>query len=301
MKVLNLNATIADAVKVLKRLLGEDVDLHFAPATDLGNVRADPGQMEQILMNLAVNAKDAMPNGGRLTIETANVELDEDYAGHRVAVTPGLYVMLAVSDTGCGMDAATKERLFEPFFTSKGQGKGTGLGLATVYGIVKQHGGNIWVYSEPGRGAAFKIYLPRITEAVTGTQVFTIPKSAGGRETILIVEDEPSVIAIAQRILSARGYTVLTAGSADEAERLFTEPMKPFDLLLTDVVLPGLNGRKLFEHLREKTPDLKVLYMSGYTDNAIVHQGVLDDGTAFMQKPFTAETLARKVRLVLDG
>jgi PAS domain S-box-containing protein len=301
MQVLYLNDMVADTTKMLKRVLGEAIDLHFTPAPDLGNVRADSGQMEQILINLAINSRDAMPTGGKLTIETANIELDADYAGRHVAVTPGPHVMLAVSDTGRGMDAATKERLFEPFFTTKEKGKGTGLGLATVYGIVKQHGGHIWVYSEPGQGATFKIYLPRVAEAVADAKPPAEPETVGGGETILIVEDEGSVCSIAERALKAQGYAVLTASSAEEAEQLFLKQPKQIALLLTDVVLPGMNGRNLYDRLKGREPDLKVIYMSGYTDNAIVHQGVLDVGTAFMQKPFMIETVARKVRQVLDS
>ena len=301
MQVLNINDTGADAKKMLKRVLGEDIDIQFTPAPDLGNVRADPGQMEQVLVNLALNARDAMPTGGKLTLETTNVELDADYAARHVHVIPGPYVMLAVSDTGHGMDAATKARLFEPFFTTKEKGKGTGLGLATVYGIVTQHGGNIWVYSEPGRGTTFKIFLPRVTEEVSDVKPAVEPEIARGEEMILVVEDEASVRAFAERVLKAHGYAVVIARSAEEAERVFLEHQKTISLLLTDVVLPGMNGRMLYDLLKGKQPDLEVLYMSGYTDNAIVHQGTLDTSVAFMQKPFTIETVARKVRQVLDS
>jgi PAS domain S-box-containing protein len=300
-QVLNINDMIADTAKMLKRVLSEDIDLHFAPAPDLGNVRADPMQMEQVLMNLAINARDAMPAGGKLTIETANVELDEDYADHHVSVIPGRYVMMAVSDTGHGMDAATRSRLFEPFFTTKEKSKGTGLGLATAYGIVKQHGGNIWVYTEPGNGATFKIYLPRVEEAASATEPAAEPNVQRGEETILVVEDEPAVRAVAERALKARGYALLTASSAEEAEGLFSEHSERISLLLTDVVLPGINGPRLYDRLRIANPGLKVLYMSGHTGNATVHQGVLDAGVAFMQKPFTLEMIARKVRQVLDS
>jgi PAS domain S-box-containing protein len=300
-QVLNINAMIADAAKMLKRVLSEDIDLHFAPAPDLGNVRADPMQIEQVLMNLAINARDAMPAGGKLTIETANVELDVEYTASHISVVPGRYVMMAVSDTGHGMDAATQSRLFEPFFTTKDKSKGTGLGLATAYGIVKQHGGHIWVYSEPGKGATFKIYLPRVEEAASVVNPPVEPSMTRGEETLLIVEDEPAVGAIAERALKARGYTVLIARSAEEAESLFSEHHARISLLLTDVVLPGINGPKLYERLRTRDPSLKVLYMSGHTDNATVHQGVLDADVAFMQKPFTLATIARKVRQVLDS
>jgi PAS domain S-box-containing protein len=301
MQVLNINDTAAEASKMLKRVLGEDIDIRFTPAPDLGNVRADPGQMEQVLVNLAVNARDAMPTGGKLTLETANVELDAEYAGQHVSVKPGPYVMLAVSDTGHGMDAATKGHLFEPFFTTKEKGKGTGLGLATVYGIVTQHGGNIWVYSEPGKGTTFKIYLPRVEEALAPVKVAVAPSAEGGSETLLIVEDETPVRQIAERVLKARGYAVLTAASGEEAERLVAEHEGPIALLLTDMVMSGISGHELADRLKTKLPGLKVLYMSGYTDNAIVHDGVLDISVAFMQKPFTVETIVHKVRQVLDS
>jgi PAS domain S-box-containing protein len=300
-QIININDMVADTTKMLKRVLGENIDLQFAPAPDLGNVRADPMQLEQVLMNLAINARDAMPAGGKLTIETANVELDAEYAASHISVVPGRYVMMAVSDTGHGMDAATRSRLFEPFFTTKDKSKGTGLGLATAYGIVKQHGGHIWVYSEPGKGATFKIYLPRVEEAASVLKPPVEPSMTRGEETILIVEDEPAVGAIAERALKARGYTVLIARSAEEAEGLFSEHHERISLLLTDVVLPGINGPKLYERLRTRDPSLKVLYMSGHTGNATVHQGVLDAGAAFMQKPFTLEMIARKVRQVLDS
>ncbi len=300
-KVLNINDMIADTAKMLKRVLGEDVDLHFAPAPDLGNVRADVIQIEQVLMNLAINARDAMPDGGKLTIETANVELDAAYAAGHVSSVPGRYVLMAVSDTGHGMDAATQSHLFEPFFTTKDKSKGTGLGLATAYGIVKQHGGNIWVYSEAGKGATFKVYLPMVAEAAGAANPAAEAGVRSGDETILIVEDEPTVRAIATRALKARGYVALTAGSAEEAEGLFSEHAERISLLLTDVVLPGINGPGLYERLRRRLPGLKVLYMSGHAGNAAVHQGVLDAGVAFMQKPFTLETIARKVRQVLGG
>jgi len=300
-QVLNINDMIADTAKMLQRVLGENIDLRFVPAADLGNVRADPMQIEQVLMNLAINARDAMPAGGKLTIETANVELDADYAASHISVVPGRYVMMAVSDTGHGMDAATQSHLFEPFFTTKEKGKGTGLGLATAYGIVKQHGGNISVYTEPGKGATFKIYLPRVEESASAVKPAAEPGMPRGKETILIVEDEPTVRVVAERALKARGYALLTASSAEEAESLFSAHPGRISLLLTDVVLPGINGPKLYDRLRIAKPGLKVLYMSGHTGNATVHQGVLDAGVAFMQKPFTLETITRKVRQVLDS
>ena len=302
MVVLNTNGLVEDATKMLARLIGEDIALVFEPGQDLGNVRADPVQIEQILLNLAVNARDAMPEGGKLTIETANVDLDRAYASGHIAVKPGPYVMLAVSDTGCGIDEETQQRIFDPFFTTKKVGEGTGLGLATVYGIVKQHRGNIWVYSEPGQGTTFKIYLPRVRE---GAEAKEDAKSEDtkGTETILIVEDDPLVRAITERDLKAHGYQVLSAASPDEAEDLVAESEYRGEvaILLTDVVMPGRNGRELYHTLKADRPCLKVLYMSGYTDNVVVHHGVLEPGTAFIQKPFTPHVLARKVRETLDA
>ncbi len=298
--VLNVNALIADQTRMLTRLLGEDIELRFLPAPDLGNVRADPGQLEQIVMNLAVNARDAMPDGGRLTIETANVELGEEYARNHAAVTPGPYVMLAISDAGCGMDEKIRARIFEPFFTTKELGKGTGLGLSTVYGIVKQHGGNIWVYSEPGEGTTFKVYLPRVSDEVEERR----PPSefvVGGGETILLVEDDEFVREVCRRHLEALGYTVVSASTAREAEEVAAEHLGQFDLLLTDVVMPDRNGRELYEALAANEAGLKVLYMSGYTDNAIVRHGVLEKGIHFLQKPFERDSLAAKVRAALDA
>jgi PAS domain S-box-containing protein len=298
--VLNVNALIADQTKMLTRVLGEDIAVRFVPSPDLGNVRADPGQIEQVVMNLAVNSRDAMADGGRLTIETANVELGEEYARAHMDVTPGPYVMIAVSDTGCGIDEKTRQHLFEPFFTTKEQGKGTGLGLSTVYGIVKQHGGNIWVYSEPGKGATFKIYLPRVAAEA---QERRRPSEfvTGGSETILLVEDNDAVRDVGRRHLEALGYRVLCAPSAREAEEIAQRHEGHIDLLLTDVVMPDRNGRELYESLAANQATLKVLYMSGYTDNAIVHHGVLEEGIPFLQKPFERDSLAAKVRQVLDG
>ncbi|MFH0965063.1 MAG: PAS domain S-box protein, partial [Planctomycetota bacterium] len=299
--VLNINSLVADMTKMLQRLIEEAIDLVFLPAADLGNVRADPGQIEQVLMNLAVNARDAMPKGGKLTIETQNVTLDASYAGRHAATKPGPYVMLAVSDTGFGMDQATRERLFEPFFTTKEQGKGTGLGLATVYGIVKQHGGNIWVYSEPGKGSTFKVYLPRVDVRAEKPHKDKPAAPTGGAETILVVEDESAVRTLVERVLTAQGYKVLSAGSPKEAETLLGSLADDIHLLLTDVVLPGKSGKDLYEHLHKNRPAIRVLYMSGYTDNSIVHHSVLDPGTPFVQKPFDPDALARKVRDVLDA
>jgi two-component system cell cycle sensor histidine kinase/response regulator CckA len=301
-KVLDLKATVAGTEKLLQRLIGEDVQLATALAPDLGAVKADPIQLEQIIINLAVNARDAMPAGGRLTIEAANVEMDEVYVRSHAPARPGRYVMLALSDTGIGMDEQTKARIFEPFFTTKESGKGTGLGLATVYGIVKQAGGFIWVYSEPGRGTSFKVYLPRVDEAAEPTVArppTTEPRR--GAETVLVVEDAASVRMVTRQVLERYGYTVLEAPNGETALRLAAKHHGPIQLLLTDVVMPGLSGRQLAEQLSRLRPEMKVLYVSGYADNAIVHHGILDSGVAYLQKPFTPESLARRVRDVLDA
>jgi two-component system, cell cycle sensor histidine kinase and response regulator CckA len=299
--VLNPNEVVRNMDKLLRRLLGEDVELRAALAQDLGAVKADASQLEQVVLNLAVNARDAMPNGGQLTIETQNVELDEAYVRGHVSAQPGRYIMIAVSDTGIGMDAATQDRIFEPFFTTKEKGKGTGLGLATVYGIVKQSGGWIWVYSEPGHGTSFKVYLPRVAEAAApAAQTPTPPVSVRGSQTILLVEDEELVRHLVEKVLKANGYTVLVAASGPDAERVATQHAGPIQLLMTDVVLPGLNGRQVAERLTAARPGIRVLYLSGYTDDAIVRHGVLEPGVAFLQKPFSPAVLGRKVREVLD-
>ena len=299
--VLNLNTVVARIEKMLWRLIGEDIELRAMLADDLGSVRADAGQIEQVLVNLAVNARDAMPAGGKLTIETANVELDQEYARGHTSVAPGRYAMVAVSDTGSGMSPEVQARLFEPFFTTKEVGKGTGLGLATVYGIVKQSGGNIWVYSEPDKGATFKIYLPLVDEPVSAAEPNRgAAKVQTGSETVLLVEDEEAVRALAGRTLRRDGYTVLEAGDSEEALRVAAGHAGPIHLLLTDVVMPGMSGRLLAQRLAESTPDMKVIYMSGYTDDAIVHHGVLEPGLTLLQKPFTPKALARIVREVLD-
>ncbi|MGH7521911.1 MAG: ATP-binding protein [Gemmatimonadales bacterium] len=301
-RVLHLNGVVEDIAKLLKRLLGEDIDLRTTLAPDLGAVRADPGQLEQVIMNLAVNARDAMPEGGKLTIETANVSLDETYVAAHTVVVPGPYVMIAMSDTGVGMDDATRARVFEPFFTTKPKGKGTGLGLATVYGIVKQSGGYIWVYSEPGHGATFKIYFPRVDDRLDPADRPTpVEASPRGSETVLLCEDQDEVRSLTHRILVAHGYDVLVAGSGAEALELVEAWPHAIDLLLTDVVMPGMSGRDLARQLAPKYPAMKVLYLSGYPDESIVRHGVLEPGVAFLQKPFTAEILARKLREVLDG
>ena len=298
---LNLNHVAEGIEKMLRRILGEDIDYVQVLAPDLGVVRADPGQIEQVLMNLVVNARDAMSEGGKLTIETSNVELDEEYAERHVGVKPGPYIRLAVTDTGCGMDEQTKTQLFEPFFTTKEKGKGTGLGLSTVYGIVKQSGGNIWVYSELGLGTTFKIHLPReLSARVTSTRLRVMPMPATGTETILLVEDEEAILKVTRRSLEAAGYTVLTANAGSEALLISAQHAGMIHLLLTDVVMPRMSGRVLAQALLKTRPTTKVLYMSGYADNALVHHGVVDEGTHFIGKPFTATDMVHKIRMVLD-
>ncbi len=298
-RVVNPGDLVRGSTNLLKRLIGEDIDLVFVPAPDVGRVRVDPGQLEQVIVNLAVNSRDAMPMGGRLTIETSNVTLDPAYAARHVGVTPGRYVMLAVSDSGEGMDAATRARIFEPFFTTKGPGKGTGLGLATVYGIVKQSGGHVRVYSEVGAGTVFRIYLPR-TDAVVEAQESDDVAIPRGIETVLLVEDEEDVRDVAREVLEQLGYQVLEATSADDAILIAQRHMGIINLLLTDVVMPRMSGRVLAEMIAAERAETKVLFMSGYTDDAIVRHGVLEAGTQFLEKPFTPQALAFKIRAVLD-
>ena len=299
--VLQLNGLVEDVDKMLRRLIGEDIDLRLALAPDLGNVRIDPGQLEQVLMNLVVNARDAMPTGGKLLIETANADLTEQYADLHQPVTPGRYAMLAVSDTGTGMDAQVKARIFEPFFTTKERGKGTGLGLSTVYGIVKQSGGYVWVYSELGRGTTFKIYLPRVDAPAERVIAPREPGTLAGTETILLAEDDEMLRRLAKGLLEKLGYRVLDAENAAQALAVAGAHQAPIHLLLADVVMPGASGRELARRLAEQRPATKVLYVSGYTDDAIVHHGMLEPGLNFLQKPFTPDGLARKVREVLDA
>src|SRR4029077_1415508 len=271
-------------------------------AADCGSVKADPGQLEQVIVNLSVNARDAMPNGGRLMIETKNVDLDGDYPTDRVTIPAGRYVMLAITDTGTGMDAKTKARIFEPFFTTKPVGKGTGLGLATVYGVVQQSGGYIWLYTELGHGTSFKVYLPRVDAAAS--QAVAEEPAAGsvdGSETVLVAEDEEAVRQIIEKALDAHGYRVLSAGDGGTALERAAAHAGPIDLLVTDVVMPDMNGRELSRRLTEARPNVKTLYLSGYTDDAILHRGVLQEGVAFLQKPFSLRALARKIRQVIEA
>jgi two-component system cell cycle sensor histidine kinase/response regulator CckA len=301
MKVIDLNFLIRNLDKMLRRVIGEDIELRTLLVEDLGRVRADSGQIQQVIMNLAVNARDAMPSGGVLTIETANVELDEYYTLKHGGVIPGHYIMLSVSDTGTGMTPEIRERVFDPFFTTKEKSKGTGLGLSTVYGIVKQSGGNIRVHSKPGNGTTFKIYLPRVDQPLTEvTDEITVEEFPRGNETILVVEDEEEVRNLTVGILKRQGYKVLQASHGDEALRVCKENGEPIHLMVTDVVMPRMSGRDLAECLFPLRPEMNILYMSGYTDSAIVHQGALEEGVNYIQKPFTPDALARKVREVLD-
>ncbi len=300
-RVLDLNHLVTNTEKLLRRVIGEDVRVITQLRPDLGLVKADPGQLEQVVMNLVVNARDAMPGGGTLVIETQNAELDEGYSSKHFQVQPGSYIMLGVSDTGCGMDAETQSHIFEPFFTTKDLGKGTGLGLSTVYGIVKQSGGHVWVYSEIDRGTTFKIYLPRVVDQEARQTGRSGQAVEGGSETILLVEDATEVRELACRILTRRGYRVLDADSPETALRIVDEFSERIDLLLTDIVMPGMNGRELMNEVVSRRPGTRVLFMSGYTDDVIVYHGVNEPGTSFLQKPFSPDSLAQKVRSVIDG
>jgi PAS domain S-box-containing protein len=303
-KILDLNGIVTENLKMLTRMIGEDIDLVMVPAAGLGAVRADAGQIEQVIMNLAVNARDAMPSGGKLTIETSNVSLDEEYARFHAPLRAGDYVMLTISDTGLGMDAETQSHIFEPFFTTKGL-KGTGLGLSTVYGIIKQSGGYIWVYSEPDKGTTFKIYLPRVAERVENLPQFVAPADSvaaePGTETILLVEDEANLRYLARQFLEKQGYRVIEAADGIVAVQIAVAHSGVIHLLLTDVIMPGMNGRELAQRMAEIRPNTKVLYMSGYTENVIGHNGTLDAGIRLLQKPFTLRDLKSRVREVLDS
>lgn len=301
-KILDLNSVVTENLRMLTRMIGEDIELIMFPGADLGAVQADPSQIEQVIMNLAVNARDAMPGGGKLTIETTNVSLDESYARLHAPLEPGEYVMLAISDTGMGMDAETQSHIFEPFFTTKGP-KGTGLGLSTVYGIVKQSGGYVWVYSEPGAGTSFKIYLPRVDSS--GIPAAAEPDSSQsslkrGHETILLVEDENNVRQLTKHYLEMQGYLVLEAADPAAAIQISNSHSGPIQLLLTDVIMPGMNGHQLAQKITAVRSSIKVLYMSGYTEGAIGNNGTLDPGLTLLQKPFTLPALKAKVREVLD-
>jgi two-component system cell cycle sensor histidine kinase/response regulator CckA len=301
-RVVDLNEVLAGMTRMLERLIGEDVELAVNPGGGLDPVKVDPGQIEQVVMNLAINARDAMPRGGKLTIETSSVVLDEFYAADHPGTEPGPHVMLAVSDSGSGIEPAILARIFDPFFTTKEVGKGTGLGLSTVLGIVQQSGGSIWVYSEPGIGTTFKVYLPVADgpDDLRDPERPVEPADLRGTETVLVVEDDPALRALVRSILRRRGYEVLEAQSGGDALLICEQHQTGIDLLLTDVVMPRMSGRQLAERLLPLRPDMRVIYMSGYTDDAIVHHGVLHSKMAFVQKPITPESLARKVREVLD-
>jgi PAS domain S-box-containing protein len=300
-RVIDLNALVTNLQTMLHRIIGEDIALATMCTPGVGRVRADPGQVEQVLLNLVVNARDAMPAGGRLTLETANITLGDDYAATHPLVSPGEYVMVSVSDTGVGMDAATLTQIFEPFFTTKGPGKGTGLGLATCYGIVKQNGGSISVYSEVGRGTIFKIFLPRVWEEATSRERPAATTVVGGNETVLVVEDNDMLRRVAVRVLAAKGYQVLAAGDAAEALRVYAAHQERIALVMTDLVLPGMSGKELADKLRQARPDLKIIYTSGYTENTIALQGVVDPSVHFLPKPYLPSALIERMRAVLDG
>ena len=298
-RVIRVNAVISQTEKMLRRLLGEDIQLAIDLRADTGNIKADPNQIAQAIVNLAVNARDAMPTGGRITIETGNVRLDENYVRTHLGVKPGDFVMIAMSDSGHGMDSATRQRIFEPFFTTKMQGRGTGLGLATVYGMVKQAGGDIWVYSEVGQGTTFKLYFPRVDEAASDAEAAVVEKSAPGGETVLVVEDEQAVRELTVKMLQQLGYVVLAASSGPAAIEIARACAGTLSLLVTDVVMPEMSGRQVADQLLAIHPAVKVLYLSGYTENTVIHHGVLDSGVDFLPKPFSREALGRKVREIL--
>jgi two-component system, cell cycle sensor histidine kinase and response regulator CckA len=299
----DINRVVVDVERMVSRIIGEHIELRLVLGDDIGLVHADRVQLEQVVLNLVLNARDAMPTGGRLTLETRDVQLDDEYAQVHAGVTPGPYVLLVVSDTGVGMDADTRARIFEPFFTTKPAGSGTGLGLATVYGIVKQSGGHVWVYSEPNRGTSFKIYLPLLAGdmAAAAAPAPSEPAELTGYETILLVEDEDVVRRAARSILERRGYTILETRSAGEALARLESHAGPIHLLLTDVIMPQINGRELAARVAAMHPDMRVLFMSGYTDDTVVQHGVLDQTAHHIDKPLTPDALARKVRQILDA
>jgi CheY-like chemotaxis protein/two-component sensor histidine kinase len=302
MRALNVNAVVTDVEKMLRRLIGEDISLTTHLDPDLAHINGDPGQLEQVLLNLAVNARDAMPDGGALTITTGNAELSNEHGDRHLGAAPGKYVMLAVTDNGGGMTREVQQRLFEPFYTTKGPGKGTGLGLATVHGIVKQSGGDVYVYSELGHGTTFKVYFPCLTAAaellITADEHTAI--APRGSETILLAEDDEALRTLGERVLIAFGYNVLVARTGAEALRIVAEHKGTIDLVATDVVMPEMNGSQLVAKVLKTRPGIRVLFMSGYTDDEVVRRGVIDGQTAFLQKPFTPDLLAHKVRQVLD-
>jgi CheY-like chemotaxis protein len=299
-KAINLNSVVSSLEDLLRRLIGENIEVVFTPSQDLGTVRADPGQLEQVIMNLAINARDAMPKGGKLMLQTSNTEVDEAYARHHVGVVPGSYVLLTVSDTGVGMDEDTVGHIFEPFFTTKGLGKGTGLGLSTVYGIVQQSEGHIFVYSEPGRGTSFKIYLPRVDEPAERSSAGQgKSQKSVGRETILLVEDDPQVRDLTHSLLEGCGYTVLATDTMPGVEKHCREFRGAIHLLLTDLVMPGMTGKEVAVVVSRLRPGIRVLFISGYTDDVIDMHGGLGPETFFLQKPFTSAALAEKVRQAL--
>ena len=298
-RVMNVNSVVGQTEKMLHRLLGEDIHLTFDLKAEQGNIRADPNQIVQAIVNLAVNARDAMPTGGRISVETSNVHLDETYVQTHLGVQPGEFVMIAMSDTGHGIDAATRQHIFEPFFTTKQQGKGTGLGLATVYGMVKQAGGDIWVYSEVAKGTTFKLYFPRVQDAVSESTAGEADKRTSVGETLLVVEDENAVRDLTVKMLKQLGYTVLAAASGAEALEISQGHTGRIAALVTDVVMPQMSGRQVADELRTARPDMKVLYLSGYTESTVIHHGVLDSGVDFLPKPFSREALGSKVHEIL--
>ena len=300
-KDLNINTLVSDMTKMLHRLIGEDIELVTSLSSELGFVNADPGQLEQVILNIVVNARDAMPKGGKLIIETANVELDETYSQEHIGIKPGQYVMLAISDTGHGIPEDIRSHIFEPFFTTKEKDKGTGLGLSTVYGIIKQSGGYIWLYSEPDKGTSFKIYFPQIKEVIKESALTSAPvELQKGNETILLVEDDDMVRNLIRLILEKNGYTVLEAGNAEKVTFLCKQHKGKINIMVSDVIMPKISGPQLFKKVAPLRPDMKVLYMSGYTDEAIVRHGVLEAGINFIQKPFTPDSIIRKIHEVLN-